>query len=82
MTPFWLPSTHFTFKVSGSSACAIRLYREGESRSSVPCFHYVTTVILTWMLQRAPHCDMALVHDDDLDRILAVGDRTVSEDLV
>ncbi len=48
----------------------------------MPYFHYVTTVILTWTLQRAPHCDMALVHDDDLDRILAVGDRTVSEDRV
>ncbi|KAH9066183.1 hypothetical protein EDB87DRAFT_1573806 [Lactarius vividus] len=24
--------------------------------------------------ERAPHCDMALVHDDDLERILGVGD--------
>ncbi len=32
-----------------------------------------------WTLQLAPDCDMALVHDDDLERILNVGnDRTVS----
>jgi hypothetical protein len=31
-------------------------------------------------MQRAPACDMAVVHDDDLERILGVGDRTVSED--
>ncbi|KAH9021557.1 hypothetical protein EDB85DRAFT_414263 [Lactarius pseudohatsudake] len=32
-------------------------------------------------MQRAPHCDMALVHDDDLERILGVGDRTSLENL-
>ncbi|KAI9448133.1 hypothetical protein H4582DRAFT_65681 [Lactarius indigo] len=39
-------------------------------------------VLLDYIAQRAPHCDMALVHDDDLERILGVGDRTVSEDCV
>jgi hypothetical protein len=42
------------------------------------CLHYVTTLILTWVVQRAPDCDMALVHDDDLVRILEVGDGIVS----
>ena len=32
---------------------------------------YIFTLILTWTVQRAPSdCDMALVHDDDLVRIL------------
>jgi hypothetical protein len=35
-------------------------------------------VNLTWVMKRAPDCDMALVHDDDLVRILEVGDGTVS----
>ena len=29
--------------------------------------------------QQAPDCDMALVHDDDLERILRMGDGTVSK---
>jgi hypothetical protein len=43
----------------------------------MPCFHYVTTLILMWTVQQAPDCDMALVHDDDLVRILGVGDGAV-----
>ena len=32
---------------------------------------YIFTLILTWTVQRAPSdCDMALVHDDDLVRLL------------
>jgi hypothetical protein len=31
-----------------------------------------------WTVQRAPGCDMALVHDDDLARILEVSEGTVS----
>jgi hypothetical protein len=34
---------------------------------------------LTWTMQREPHCDMALVHDDDLKRILEAGDGNVSK---
>ena len=30
-------------------------------------------------MQQAPHCDMALVHDDDLKRILEASDSTVSK---
>ena len=30
------------------------------------------------MVQRSPGCDMALVHDDDLVRILEPGNRNVS----
>jgi hypothetical protein len=33
-----------------------------------------------WTMQQAPNCDMALVHDDDLERILRIGDGTVSKD--
>ena len=44
----------------------------------MPCLHYVITLILMWTVQLAPHCDMALVHDDDLEQILGVGDSTVS----
>ena len=33
-------------------------------------------------VQRAPDCDMAVVHDDDLVSILGVGDVTVSEGCV
>ena len=45
-------------------------------------FHNVTALIsyMPWTMQQAPHCDMALVHDDDLERILLVGDGTVSDD--
>lgn len=42
-------------------------------------FRFVT-VLIPPRVQRAPACDMAVVHDDDLERILGVGDRTVSED--
>jgi hypothetical protein len=28
--------------------------------------------------QRAPDCDLFLVHDDDLDRLRGIGDETVS----
>ncbi len=48
------------------------MYRRGEY------FTTRTHLILTWTLQRAPHCDYVLVHDDDLERILRVGDGTVS----
>ena len=34
--------------------------------------------VIYWTVQRAPSCDMALVHDDDLARILKVGEGTVS----
>ena len=34
--------------------------------------------VIYWTMQRAPGCDMALVHDDDLARILKVGEGTVS----
>ena len=40
----------------------------------------ITILILTWMAQRAPDCHMAVVHDDDLERVLGVGDSTVRED--
>jgi hypothetical protein len=33
-----------------------------------------------WMVQRMPDCDMALVHDDDLEQILRVNNGTVSKD--
>ncbi|KAH8993421.1 hypothetical protein EDB92DRAFT_401933 [Lactarius akahatsu] len=36
-------------------------------------------VLLDYITTRAPDCDMALVHDDDLERILRVGDGTVSK---
>ncbi|KAH9045506.1 Pkinase-domain-containing protein [Lactarius pseudohatsudake] len=39
----------------------------------------LTALILTWTAQRAPQYDMALVHDDDLEQILGVGDRTSLE---
>ena len=47
-----------------------------------PChvFYYVTTLILTWTVQLAPDCDLVPVRDDDLERNLRVGDRTVSKD--
>ncbi|KAH9066175.1 hypothetical protein EDB87DRAFT_1732214 [Lactarius vividus] len=39
-------------------------------------------VLLEYIAERAPHnCDLALVHDDDLDRILRAGDRTSLENL-
>ncbi|KAI9450278.1 hypothetical protein BJY52DRAFT_1215556, partial [Lactarius psammicola] len=38
-------------------------------------------VLLDYIAQQAPHCDMALVHDDDLERILGVSDRTSLETL-
>ena len=37
-------------------------------------------LILMWMAQREPDCDMAVVHDNDLGRVLGAGDSTVSED--
>ena len=33
-----------------------------------------------WSVQRTSHCDMVLVHDDDLEQILRVDDGTVSKD--
>ncbi|KAH9038288.1 hypothetical protein EDB84DRAFT_1437254 [Lactarius hengduanensis] len=36
-------------------------------------------VLLEYIAKRAPHCEMALVHDDDLERILGVGDRASLE---
>lgn len=39
-------------------------------------------ILLTWTMQRAlaqHDCDMAVVHDDDLKRIMGFGSRTVSE---
>ena len=69
----------YDFKVPGPSACAFGIYREGEWLGSVPCSHFVTALILTWTVpQRAPDCELALVHDDDLERILGVGNGTVS----
>lgn len=44
----------------------------------MPTLHYVTTLILTLTVQRAIECHLALVHDDDLERILEMGDGTVS----
>ncbi|KAH9163709.1 hypothetical protein EDB89DRAFT_482130 [Lactarius sanguifluus] len=35
-------------------------------------------VLLEYIAERAPHCDLVLVHDDDLGRILGAGDGTVS----
>ncbi|KAH8998264.1 hypothetical protein EDB86DRAFT_825160 [Lactarius hatsudake] len=37
-------------------------------------------VLLEYIAKQAPDCDMALVHDDDLERILGAGDRPVSEE--
>ena len=37
------------------------------------CMH----LVLTWTTQRAPDCDMALVHDDDLARIDGIRDNDV-----
>ncbi|KAH9070983.1 hypothetical protein EDB83DRAFT_2673770 [Lactarius deliciosus] len=36
-------------------------------------------VLLDYIAKRAPNCDMALVHDDDLERILGVGDSACLE---
>ncbi|KAH8984040.1 hypothetical protein EDB92DRAFT_1951101 [Lactarius akahatsu] len=36
-------------------------------------------VLLEYIAKNAPHCDMALVHDDDLERILGVGDKASLE---
>ncbi|KAH8998274.1 hypothetical protein EDB86DRAFT_3076119 [Lactarius hatsudake] len=36
-------------------------------------------VLLEYIAKSAPHCDMALVHDDDLERILGVGDKASLE---
>ena len=71
---------HCSLKVPRSSACTIRIYRQSECGCSVR-FHFVAIVILTRTVQRAPDCDMALVHDDDLERILEAGssDGTVSK---
>ena len=44
----------------------------------VPCFRHVP-IVISVDLQRAPGCDMALVHDDDLVAILGAEDVTVSE---
>lgn len=33
-------------------------------------------------MQRAPECDIALVHDDDLERIGGIGEDSVSRDLI
>ena len=41
----------------------------------MPCFHHLATLIL----QREPNCDLALVHDDDLERVLGVEGLNVSE---
>jgi len=38
-------------------------------------------LLLEYITTRAPDCDMAVVHDDDLEQILRVGDRTSLEDL-
>ncbi|KAI9445970.1 hypothetical protein H4582DRAFT_2052101 [Lactarius indigo] len=38
-------------------------------------------VLLEYIAKRVPHCDMALVHDDDLKQILGAGDRTPLETL-
>ena len=35
-----------------------------------------------WTTQRAPDCDMFLIHDDDLKRIDRIGDGTVSGYLI
>jgi hypothetical protein len=71
----------YVFQVWGSSSRTIRIYRESECRTLgfMPYLHYVTASILTGTVQRAPHCDMVVVHDDDLDRILRVGDSKVSK---
>ena len=70
----------YAFKVPGSSACTITTYRKRERRCSVPRFHHVSTLTLTWSVQRMPDCEMVLVHEDDLERILRVNDGTVSKD--
>jgi hypothetical protein len=33
-------------------------------------------------MQKAPDCDMALIHDDDLERIDGIGEESVSGDLI
>ena len=47
----------------------------------VSCFFWVR-LVLTCALQRAPDCDMILVHDHDLERIGEMGVGTVSRHLV
>jgi hypothetical protein len=45
----------------------------------IPLLHGVITFfIITWTVQRATDCHLALVHDSDLERILGVRDGTVS----
>ena len=42
----------------------------------------VCTSIITWTTQRAPDCDMFLIHDDDLKSIDGIGDGAVSGYLI
>jgi hypothetical protein len=41
----------------------------------VSCCAYA--LLLTWAAQRAPDCDMVLVHDDDLARVDGICDTNV-----
>ena len=70
----------YTFQVSGSSTRTIGIYHQNEYCYTVSCLHNVIMLILMCVVQEAPNCDMALVHDDDLERILRTGDGTVSKD--
>jgi hypothetical protein len=46
---------------------------------AIPSLHYrVIHFILTWAVQREKDCHLALVHDDDLERILGEGEVSAS----
>ncbi|KAH9165393.1 hypothetical protein EDB89DRAFT_304379 [Lactarius sanguifluus] len=59
--------------------------RESDEDSEVVSIPSITEcqdplhVLLEYIAKRAPHCEMALVHDNDLERILRVGDRASLE---
>ncbi|KAH8998269.1 hypothetical protein EDB86DRAFT_2912058 [Lactarius hatsudake] len=57
-------------------------YKEVVPIPSVTEYRDPLHVLLEYIAKRAPHnCDLALVHDDDLDQILRAGDRTSLETL-
>ncbi|KAH9066169.1 hypothetical protein EDB87DRAFT_1589299, partial [Lactarius vividus] len=55
--------------------------KEGVPIPSVTKYQDPMHVLLEYIAKQVPDCDMALVHDDDLERVLRAGDRTSLETL-
>ncbi|KAI9441134.1 hypothetical protein BJY52DRAFT_504602 [Lactarius psammicola] len=54
---------------------------EVEPMATVPEYRDPLHVLLDYIAERAPHCDFVLVHDDDMERVLRVGDGNSLETL-